>query len=273
MPHPLSLPRPAPPAAAETPPRVIIIGGGFGGLAAARSLRRFPGQVTLIDRRNFHLFQPLLYQVATGELSPANIASPLRHILRRQRNTTVVLAEVTAVDLPNRFVVAGGRTLPFDWLIVAAGAQHSYFGHDEWAELAPGLKTIEDATEIRQRIFHAFEMAEQCENPEHRKRWLTFAIVGGGPTGVELAGALSEIAHDTLKHDFRHIDPGTAQILLVEAGTRPLAMYSPRLTARAHRGPSATARHAAHRASRGRHPRRPADGGDRGRTPRCRPAP
>jgi NADH dehydrogenase len=189
--------------------------------------------VTLIDRRNFHLFQPLLYQVATGGLSPANIAAPLRWILRRQRNCEVVLAEVVGFDLETRRVLSSGDGVPFDSLIVAAGSRHSYFGHPEWGPLAPGLKTIEDATDIRRRVFSAFERAEQEHDPAVRRAWLNFAIVGGGPTGVELAGALAEIARHSLERDFRHINPADAHITLVEAGPRVLGAYPEDLSEKA----------------------------------------
>lgn len=214
--------------------RVVIIGGGFGGLAAAKRLRYAPVHVTLIDRHNYHLFQPLLYQVATGELSPANIASPLRGILRIQKNTQVLLSEVTDVRLDVKKVdLADGVSVDYDFLIVATGATHSYFGRDEWRQYAPGLKTIDDATEIRKHILYAFEQAEKDPNPLNRSKWMTFVIVGGGPTGVELAGALSEIANHTLKYDFRRIDPSEAKILLVEASENPLDMYPEKLTSKA----------------------------------------
>jgi NADH:ubiquinone reductase (H+-translocating) len=207
--------------------RVVIVGGGFGGLYAARALasdRRV--EVTLIDRRNFHLFQPLLYQVATGALSPGEIAQPLRAVLRRQRNTRVLLGEAVALDPERKEVgLADGAAVPFDSLIVAAGARFSYFGHDEWARHAPGLKSIDDATEIRRRIFIAFEAAEREANLDRRREWMTFVIVGGGPTGVELAGALGEIANDTLRRDFRSINPPDARIILVEALDRVLPTY------------------------------------------------
>lgn len=207
-------------------PRVVVVGGGFGGLAAVKQLRSVPVQITLVDRRNYHLFQPLLYQVATGVLSPANIASPLRGILRHQKNCRVMMNEATDFDLVNRQVILdGAEPLSYDWLIVAGGATHGYFGHDEWAEFAPGLKTIEDATEIRKRILYAFEAAECEPNEARRRAWLTFVIVGGGPTGVEMAGALSDIAHYTLRHDFRTINPRDARILLIEASAYPLDMY------------------------------------------------
>jgi NADH dehydrogenase len=219
--------------AASEPHRVVIVGGGFAGLNAAMALRRAPVSVTLIDRRNFHLFQPLLYQVATGGLSPANIAAPLRWILRRQKNCQVVLAEVVGFDLEARRVLTSGDDVPFDSLIVAAGARHSYFGHPEWAPLAPGLKTIEDATDIRRRVFSAFEHAEWEHDPALRRAWLNFAIVGAGPTGVELAGALAEIAREALTDDFRHINPADANITLIEAGPRVLGAYAEVLSAKA----------------------------------------
>jgi NADH dehydrogenase len=217
------------------PHRVVIIGGGFGGLAAARALRSTPVEVTLVDRRNHHLFQPLLYQVATGELSPANIASPLRGILRRQKNCRVLMGEVFDFDVPGRRVLLADGSLEYDSLIVAAGTRHSYFGRDDWEPLAPGLKTIEDATEIRKRILFAFEAAEREIDPAKIKEWLTFVIVGGGPTGVELAGALAEIAHYTLKHDFRSIRPSEATILLVEASPVPLSHYPEELARKSQR--------------------------------------
>ena len=205
--------------------QVVIVGGGFGGLNLARSLRHESVRVALIDRRNFHLFQPLLYQVATGGLSPANIASPLRAILRRQQNVNVVLDEVVGFDVEQRRVLLRNGNVDYDTLIVAAGARHSYFGHDEWEPLAPGLKTIEDATEIRRRVLMAFEAAEIENDPVQRAAWMTLVIVGGGPTGVELAGALAEIARHTLKHDFRNINPPDAQIILVDAAAHVLNVY------------------------------------------------
>lgn len=214
---------------------VVILGGGFGGLAAAHALRGDPVDVTLIDRRNFHLFQPLLYQVATGSLSPANISAPLREILKRQKNARVLLAEASGIDVAGRRVLLKDGDAPYDTLIVATGARHSYFGHDDWGEFAPGLKTVEDATLMRRRIFLAFEAAERETDPEKERAWLTFAIVGAGPTGVELAGALSEIAHDTLKHDFRRIDPSQARILLIEAADRVLPPYASDLSRSARR--------------------------------------
>ena len=229
---PIHAPAPSPaerPAGA--PHRVVVIGGGFAGLYATRELRKGNADVavTLVDRRNHHLFQPLLYQVATGALSPGEIAQPLRSIFRKQRNTTVLLGEATGIDTVEREVeFRDGLNLPYDTLIVATGAHHTYFGHDEWAPHAPGLKTIDDATEIRRRILIAFEAAEREADPERRRAWMTFVIVGGGPTGVELAGALGEIANDTLRSDFRSIRPQDARIDLVEAVDRILPTYPPR---------------------------------------------
>lgn len=213
--------------------RVVIVGGGFGGLSAATALRRAPVDVTLLDRCNYHYFQPLLYQVATGSLSPANIASPLRHILKNHSNTTVLLAEATHIDVGRRCILLSDGEIEYDTLVIAAGASHQYFGHDEWEKYAPGLKTIEDATHMRRRILLAFEAAERETNPEKVREWLTFVIVGGGPTGAELAGALGEIANDTLRHDFRHIDPTKAQIILVEGTGRVLPSYPAKLSAAA----------------------------------------
>ena len=210
--------------------RVVIIGGGFGGLSAAQRLKHAPVQVTLIDRCNYHLFQPLLYQVATGALSPANIAAPLRDVLSSQENTRVLLGEATRIDAAARRVILSDGEIPYDTLIVATGATHQYFGHDEWEKFAPGLKTIEDATDMRRRILLAFEAAERESDPEKLRAMMTFVVVGAGPTGVELAGALGEIAHDTLKHDFRDIDPSQTKILLVEAADRVLPPYPPALS-------------------------------------------
>jgi NADH dehydrogenase len=210
--------------------RVVILGGGFGGLGAALHLETAPVQVTLVDRCNFHLFQPLLYQVATGTLSPANIASPLRNVLRKQKNARVFLAEATRIDVANKRVILSDGAIDYDTLVVATGSSHQYFGHDEWEQFAPGLKTIEDATDMRRRILLAFEAAERETDPEKTRAWLTFAIVGGGPTGAELAGALAEIAADSLRHDFRRIDPTSAHIVLIEGTDRVLPAYSPKLS-------------------------------------------
>ena len=213
-----------------TPHRVVIIGGGFGGLGATQKLRRAPVQVTLIDRHNYHLFQPLLYQVATGSLSPANIGAPLRNILHRQKNAKVLLAEATSIDTATRRVILSDGSVEYDTLIVATGASHQYFGHDDWEQFAPGLKTVEDATDMRRRILLAFETAEREQDPAKVREWLTFVIVGGGPTGVELAGALGEIANDTLRGDFRRINPSEARIILVEGTDRVLPAYPPKLS-------------------------------------------
>jgi NADH dehydrogenase len=215
-------------------PRIVIIGGGFGGLSAAKALGRAPVSVTLVDRRNHHLFQPLLYQVATAGLGAIDIAEPIRRILRRQANTTVLLAEATGIDVTAREVaLARGERLPYDFLIVAAGAGHAYFGHDEWEPHAPGLKTIDDALEIRRRILRAFERAELAEGDAERRFWLTITIVGGGPTGAELAGAIAELARHTLARDFRRFDPAETRILLVEAGERILPTYPESLSRKA----------------------------------------
>jgi NADH:ubiquinone reductase (H+-translocating) len=215
--------------------RIVIVGGGFGGLNAVRALKHAPVQITLIDRRNFHLFQPLLYQVATGGLSPANIAAPLRSIVERQKNCEVLLGEVHGFDIVRRTVQFDNREIPYDTLIVAAGAEDNYFGHPEWEQHAPGLKSVEDATEIRRRLLTAFELAEREADLDHRRSALTFVIVGGGPTGVELAGTMAEISRHTLKHEFRHIDPSDAQIILIEAGERILAAYPADLSEKAQR--------------------------------------
>lgn len=214
--------------------KVVIVGGGFGGLYAARALRNTPAvDVTMIDRRNFHLFQPLLYQVATGELSPADIAFPLRGVLADQMNTRVLLGEVTDIDPQRRCVVMGDAEEPYHSLIVATGARNHYFGHDNWADNAPGLKSLEEATVIRHRILYAFEAAEREPDAAARQKWLTFLIVGGGPTGVELAGAMGEIANDTLRGDFRTIKPEEARILLLDGGDRLLSPFLPVLSQKA----------------------------------------
>jgi len=210
--------------------QVVIIGGGFGGLSLAQTLKHAPVDVTLIDRCNYHLFQPLLYQVATGSLSPANIAAPLRQVLRRQKNIKVLLAEAVHIDAAKRRVILSDGEIDYDTLVVATGATHQYFGHDEWEKFAPGLKTIEDATAMRRRILLAFEAAEREHDPEKLRAWMTFVIVGGGPTGAELAGALGEIANDTLRHDFRDIDPSKARIILVEGAGRALPTYPQKLS-------------------------------------------
>jgi NADH:ubiquinone reductase (H+-translocating) len=215
--------------------QVVIIGGGFGGLHVARELRKAPVQVTVIDRRNFHLFQPLLYQVATGGLSPGEIAAPLRTVLKRQRNTRVLLGEVTAINLRGRRVLIGTDSVSYDTLVVAAGARHSYFGNDHWEPLAPGLKTVEDAFEIRRRVLLAFENAEKISDEEERQSWLTFVIVGAGPTGVELAGAIAEMAHETMRGEFRTFRPESARVILVEGLDRVLPLYAPDLSAKAAR--------------------------------------
>src|SRR5262249_36799926 len=200
---------------AEAWPRVVILGAGFGGLTAAHALRNAPVQIILIDRRNHHLFQPLLYQVATAGLSPADIAIPIRSIFHRQQNTKVFLGEVTGVDKQTRHVLVANRRVPYDFLIIATGARHAYFGHEEWEPFAPGLKSVEDATAIRRHILLAFEEAETCEDPEERTRLGNFVIIGGGPTGVELSGAIAELAKEALSKDLRNIDPRTARINLV----------------------------------------------------------
>ena len=217
--------------AAQNRPRVVIVGAGFGGLAAATGLARAPVDVTVIDRHNYHLFQPLLYQVATAALSPAEIAWPIRGILRDQKNTRVLLGRVTGVDVAGRAVLLGERRVPYDYLLLATGARHAYFGHDDWEPLAPGLKKIDDATAIRRRILLAFERAEMTEDGRERERLLTFVIVGGGPTGVELAGTLAELAKKALAADFRHIDSRETRVLLAEAGPRILSSFPERLSA------------------------------------------
>jgi NADH:ubiquinone reductase (H+-translocating) len=217
----------------QSPHHVVIVGGGFGGLHAALSLGKAPVRVTLIDKRNFHLFQPLLYQVATGGLSPADISSPLRSILNKQKNTKVLMGEVRNIDPQQQKIFLSKSEITYDTLIVATGVSHHYFGNEQWAPTAPGLKTVEDALEMRRRIFMAFEAAEKETDAEKRRAWLTFAIVGGGPTGVELAGAIAELAYSTLKKDFRNIDTAEAKIVLVEGMDRVLPPYSPDLSAKA----------------------------------------
>jgi NADH dehydrogenase len=213
--------------------RVVVVGAGFGGLSVAKGLAGEPFNVTLIDRHNYHLFQPLLYQVATAALSPADIASPVRNILRDQKNVNVILGEVSSVDLAAREVIAEGRRVAFDTLVIATGAQHAYFGHDEWERFAPGLKTIDDAIYLRRRILLAFERAETEPDVAERKRLLTFVVVGGGPTGVETAGAIAELANRALAFDFRTIDPRATRVVLVEAGDRLLTPFDPSLSEKA----------------------------------------
>src|SRR5712692_8955919 len=210
-------------------PHVIILGGGFGGLFAARALRGADVRVTLIDRHNYHLFQPLLYQVATASLSPGDVASPIRWILRHQKNVQVLLAEAREIDPIGRRVILDGDSLSYDYLVVATGSAHAYFGHPEWAERAPGLKTLDDALEMRRRVLLAFEAAEHERDPARQRRFLTFVIVGGGATGVELAGALAEIAHQSLRQDFRNIHPESARIIVLEGGPHLLAAFPDRL--------------------------------------------
>ncbi|HKU39680.1 MAG TPA: NAD(P)/FAD-dependent oxidoreductase, partial [Polyangiales bacterium] len=221
--------------APRDPLHVVIIGAGFAGLNAAKALKHEPVQVTVLDRDNHHLFQPLLYQVATAALNPSDIAAPVRRVLRRQRNAEVFLAEVTGIDRARKRVLLDSGSVDYDRLIVASGATHSYFGHNDWAQLAPGLKSIEDAIEMRRRLLLAYEFAEREPDPQERKRWMTFVVVGAGPTGVELAGALSEIARNTLARDFRRIDPRSSRVVLLEAGPRILPAYPPEVSAMAQR--------------------------------------
>src|SRR5438445_2815843 len=214
-------------------PHIVILGGGFGGLYAAKALKRAPARVTIIDRRNFHLFQPLLYQVATAALNPSDIAYPIRSVVAHQKNTNVILAEATAVNVERRLVKLTDGEIAYDYLIVATGATHSYFKHPEWTRFAPGLKTIEDALEIRRRVLLAFESAERETDADKQKAWMTFVIVGGGPTGVELAGALSEIARQTMIRGFRRINPSNARVILIEGNDRVLPPYPPDLSQKA----------------------------------------
>ncbi|HET9627616.1 MAG TPA: NAD(P)/FAD-dependent oxidoreductase [Kofleriaceae bacterium] len=216
-------------------PHVVIIGGGFGGLAVARALAHAPVTITLLDRRNHHLFQPLLYQVATAALNPGDIAYPIRAALSEQRNVRVLLANASAIDTAQRTVTLDDGVLHYDFLVVATGATHSYFGRDDWAKDAPGLKSVEDALEIRRRIFTAYEAAERESDPAAQREWLTFAVVGAGPTGVELAGAMGEIGLQTLAHDFRSVDPTQVRVLLFEGRDRILGAYPPKLSAAAQR--------------------------------------
>lgn len=227
--NPINSPPPSP------GPRVVIVGAGFGGLNAAVQLRRAPVEVVVIDRRNYHLFQPLLYQVATGLLSPAQIATPIRHILSRQKNASVLMERVIGIDRERREVVTDMSRVPFDYLIIATGARHHYFGHESWERIAPGLKKIDEATEIRARILTAFELAEAGDDDEQRRRLLTFAVIGAGPTGVEMAGAIAELARHAMTGDFRRIDPARARILLIEAGDRVLTSFPPELSEKAMR--------------------------------------
>ena len=215
-------------------PHVVIVGGGFAGLWAVRALARAPVQVILVDRGNHHLFQPLLYQVATAGLSAPDIAAPLRHILRRQKNVEVRMAEVSRIDAAGKRVdLDDGDVLAFDFLVLASGATHAYFGNDHWAAHAPGLKTLDDALGLRRKLLLAFERAEAADDPAERAAWLNFAVVGGGPTGVELAGTLAEIARHTLKGEFRNIDPARARVRLIEAGPRVLSSFPETLSAKA----------------------------------------
>ncbi len=216
-------------------PHVVIVGAGFGGLRVARALRHAPVRITVIDRNNYHLFQPLLYQVATAALSPADISAPIRHVLRKQKNTTVLMAEVTGIDQQRQLVLTPDSSIAYDYLVVATGASHSYFGHNEWAPYAPGLKSIVDATSLRRRILLAFEAAEMETDPEKLRSLLTFVLIGGGPTGVEMAGAIAELAHKALATDFRHIDPTSARIILVEALPRILPAFPETLSEKAKR--------------------------------------
>jgi NADH dehydrogenase len=221
------------PVMQESPHHVVIIGGGFGGLYAARTLSKAPVRVTLVDRRNFHLFQPLLYQVATGILGPGEITAPLRHILRKQKNAAVLLGEVVDFDPSNHRVILADGVIDYDTLVVAAGMKNHYYGNDAWEKVAPGLKSIEDSAWIRQKIFFAFEVAEREPDPEKRRAWLTFVIVGSGPTGVELTGMVAEIARESLKEDFRSIHPEESEIILVDAADRVLPAFPPELSEQA----------------------------------------
>jgi len=214
-------------------PHVVILGGGFGGLYTARNLRGVDVRITVIDRHNYHLFQPLLYQVATAALNPSDVAAPIRSILRRQKNVMVILGQATSIDVANRKVILTDDEIGYDYLVLATGATHSYFAHPEWERDAPGLKTIDDALEIRRRVLVAFEAAERESDPEKQRAWLTFVVVGAGPTGVELAGALGEIARQTMIRDFRRINSSSARVLLLEGRERVLPPYPPELSAKA----------------------------------------
>jgi NADH dehydrogenase FAD-containing subunit len=222
-------------SASQALPQVVVLGAGFAGLTAVRALANAPCKVTLIDRRNYHLFQPLLYQVATAALSPADIATPIRSILRRQKNAAVLMARVEGIDRQRRLVRLDDRTIPYDYLVVATGSRHAYFGHDDWEPVAPGLKKIDDATQIRRRLLLAFEQAETCTDPIERRALLNFVVVGGGPTGVEMAGAIAELARHTLVDDFRAINPAEARVILIEAGPRLLPAFPESLSAEAKR--------------------------------------
>lgn len=222
------------PVSGDPRPHVVVLGAGFAGLQAAKKLRRADVRITIVDRHNHHLFQPLLYQVATASLQPAEIAGPIRQVIRG-RNVSVLMGEALCVDVPRKCVQLADRDIPFDYLVIATGSTHSYFGHPEWAEIAPGLKTLDDAVEIRRRILFAFEAAERELDPARRRAWLTFVVVGGGPTGVELAGALAEIARQTRVGEFRNIDPRSARIILLEGLPRLLSAYPERLSDKAQR--------------------------------------
>ena len=215
---------------AERPPHIVLVGAGFGGLAAARAMRRAPVRITIVDRSNHHLFQPLLYQVATAALSPADIAAPIRRIFRHQANVTVMLADAIAINVTDKRVALLDGSVDYDILILATGATHAYFGHDDWAEHAPGLKSLQDALRIRQRVLMAFEVAERETDDSRRRAWMTFVIVGAGPTGVELAGTLAEVTRQTLARDFRHINTASARVILVEASPRVLGAYTEELS-------------------------------------------
>jgi NADH dehydrogenase len=226
---------PLPASSSLRKPRIVIVGAGFAGLSAAQNLRKVDAEIILIDRHNYHLFQPLLYQVATAALSPAQIAQPTRAIMRKQKNCTVALGNVTAIDPIHKTISGDEKTLPYDYLVLATGATHTYFGHDDWARYAPGLKYIDDAIHIRRHILSAFEKAEIATTPDEKRACLTFAVIGAGPTGVEMAGAIAELARHTLRDDFKHIDPTSARVLLIEAGPRILSAFPETLSAKAHR--------------------------------------